>query len=264
MTTWDHLLSRGASATVAGSPVREARRHVSQDPMPTPAIRVPWRRMAELVACLVCVWLTGACAKPALRSFAASPRQYCPGTRAIRLTWSTSGRTSITAEPRIEGLGCVEPSGERSITPAPATIILEVSRLLREPESVRQRVQPVSAGSELNLGNDTSCVGNGVVALVDFEENEYDPAVVVTAIMNDVDRPIRVDHAGRSWVLPPDSHWVTLEADPGDPSIGIHHTWTLSAPLLPGEHCGASSAAAAVQLGINARLGCRPSTERSP
>ena len=201
------------------------------------AIPLPLRAGLMVPAALSLV-LTAAC-KPTIDSFRAEPNVTCRGS-AVHLTWRASSGGTLMSVPLVAGLGPVDGTGHRDVTPLETTRFRFQSTnafgaAARDVDvgvrSAPEAAKPIG-GSVANPA--TRCGADGVSITVEAPAADWDEHLRVRTIEigGGVKRPYRVAHGGKTADLAPGTPSAALQALP------IRGTWNISTPLQTGEACG--------------------------
>jgi hypothetical protein len=209
------------------------------------------------------LWTAVGCS-PQIYSFKGVPRRICPQTKTVTLTWSVDGSASLSADPELTGLGRVPECGQRMVEARPAKITLTASKLFARSvnnEWIVTNIEPDKVESIGPNTEDVTCdeAEKELIASLEFEREEYDPAVIVKRLSNPGSREVSVAHRGRTWTVPPGKSvdLVTPQSEPA-PWSSTAGTWILRVPLHPQEQCGTRSLLPALHdLLLNAALACR-------
>lgn len=191
--------------------------------------------VCRIVIALIVLFSVG-CA-PTITRFAVEPHEICPGTE-VTTRWTTSGgRVSVTTAPELR------PIAIRTYRPQATTLfLLHVNPLLGKAKS-RESEVTVYAGSEgssvvniSEIGFETECKNNRLVAAAERPASEWDERLTVDSIEIEEDRPVTVTHAGRSATL-------NEQAKKSDLFKGtlLSGTWSISMQLLSDEGCESGS-----------------------
>jgi hypothetical protein len=217
--------------------------------------------------CVLLVVVMGCHPNPKIKSFAVRPVGYCPGTRAIHVEWDTAkGDTTLQIEPDDPKPRHVSARGSTDFPPHDATVTLTVRSGALAPHVT----QPVRAAVSHPLNGGVTEAGGGkcqdgwvTADPTDFGggPNAYaadaHPSVISNKCSRDAAstatcrRHVKVQHAGLTWSLDPNS-----EIDVAAATAPMAGSWVLSQELLPGEACGSPSASHAIEVDLSLKIDC--------
>lgn len=204
---------------------------------------------------LGCWVLTGCSAK--IHALRAEPNVICQGTTA-RLSWDASGKGALSAQPADPSLPAAAVAKRGALTVRPsATTLYRLTLSEKQARDTTVWVRTASSTPQPLAGTiadpSVTCDGQRLGLTVDAPAESWDPFLTIDEVRKVGDRPMRVEHDGRTAEL------ATEGASHAFRGARAQGRWALSVPLRPGEACADPSLPNS--LAISIQTTCPASTE---
>jgi hypothetical protein len=186
-----------------------------------------------------------------IHSFTLSKQFICPA-EPLTLTWKTTGTTTLTAEPPVDGLGKVSEAGSRDVTVQGSTVFTLKAARTGGTATQKQEVA-LGEGRDQAIGGETqTCDASGISTTFTVAAEDWDERLRVTAVDGSLmGRPLTIVHAGKTVDLTPGVQGNSLLA-----GERISGEWTIRAPLVGNEQCGVQDSGIPASISLKVRVGC--------